>query len=288
MPREPTSLIWSVYEVRARASRAAQSCQSCTFTRTCRQLVIMAAITDTRASLEVTKGASLVDPIPVAGTPSLKSINEGDESDTLLMGPFPTEEEWATLPRVAGSIPWTAWTVAFVEFVERFSYYGTSAVFVNFIQKKLPPGSKTGAGFLKKPGSGALGMGQRASTGMTTCKCTTAHLGAFDLTVLQSTSSGPTSPPSSVPTPPINIGDVTSPFSMRTSSQSSATSSLSALPFLKSSSNRTPLWASLPLVSLLWVLEPVASSPIFHPLSRSSTRTSRPMFASTRTERRRL
>lgn len=130
----------------------------------------MAAITNTRASLEVTKGASLVDPIPVASTPSLKSTE--DESETLLLGPFPTEEEWATLPRVAGSIPWQAWTVAFVEFAERFSYYGTSAVFVNFIQKKLPKGSTTGAGFLKKPGSGALGKGQRASTGMTTCKFT--------------------------------------------------------------------------------------------------------------------
>jgi hypothetical protein len=43
-------------------------------------------------------------------------------------------------------------------------------VVVNFIQKDLPPGSKTGAGFLKKPGSGALGMGQRASTGLTMCK----------------------------------------------------------------------------------------------------------------------
>ncbi|KAJ6276428.1 POT family-domain-containing protein [Bipolaris maydis] len=80
---------------------------------------------------------------------------------------YPTEEEWSTLPRVAGKIPWQAWTVAVVEFVERFSYYGTSAVFVNFIQKPLPPGSVTGAGFLKKPGSGALDMGQRASTGLT-------------------------------------------------------------------------------------------------------------------------
>jgi hypothetical protein len=41
---------------------------------------------------------------------------------------------------------------------------------VNFIQKDLPPGSRTGAGFLKKPGSGALGMGQRASTGLTMCE----------------------------------------------------------------------------------------------------------------------
>lgn len=42
--------------------------------------------------------------------------------------PYPTEKEFATLPRVAGSIPWTAWTVAIVEFAERFSYYGTTAV----------------------------------------------------------------------------------------------------------------------------------------------------------------
>ena len=136
----------------------------------------MATITNTRASLEVTKGASLIDPLPVASTPSLHSTKTNDEADTLLLGPFPTEEEWATLPRVAGAIPWTAWTVAFVEFAERFSYYGTSAVFVNFIQKKLPKGSTTGAGFLKKPGSGALGKGQRASTGMTTCKCAPGRL----------------------------------------------------------------------------------------------------------------
>jgi POT family proton-dependent oligopeptide transporter len=79
---------------------------------------------DTRASLEVTKGATVLEPIPLdTDTPS--SILEDDQP---LLGPFPTEEEWATLPRVAGSIPWTAWTVAAVEFVERFSYYGTSAV----------------------------------------------------------------------------------------------------------------------------------------------------------------
>lgn len=79
---------------------------------------------DTRASLEVTKGATVLDPIPLeVSTPS--SIVAEEEH---LLGPFPTEEEWATLPRVAGRIPWTAWTVASVEFVERFSYYGTSAV----------------------------------------------------------------------------------------------------------------------------------------------------------------
>ena len=42
-----------------------------------------------------------------------------------------TNVKASTLPRVAGRIPWQAWTVAAVEFVERFSYYGTSAVFVS-------------------------------------------------------------------------------------------------------------------------------------------------------------
>ncbi|KAI8932552.1 hypothetical protein NX059_010727 [Plenodomus lindquistii] len=123
----------------------------------------MAYNTNVKASLEITKGATATDPIPIDAS----STNSFQDEGTHLLGPFPTEEEWATLPRVAGRIPWQAWTVAAVEFVERFSYYGTSAVFVNFIQKPLPPGSKTGAGFLKKPGSGALDMGQRASTGLT-------------------------------------------------------------------------------------------------------------------------
>jgi POT family proton-dependent oligopeptide transporter len=40
----------------------------------------------------------------------------------------PTEEEMATLRRVSGQIPWAAYTIAFVELCERFSYYGTTAV----------------------------------------------------------------------------------------------------------------------------------------------------------------
>ena len=40
----------------------------------------------------------------------------------------PTEEELNTLKRVSGTIPWTAYTIAFVEFCERFSYYGTTVV----------------------------------------------------------------------------------------------------------------------------------------------------------------
>jgi POT family proton-dependent oligopeptide transporter len=50
---------------------------------------------------------------------------------------------------------------------ERFAYYGTTAVFVNFIQRDLPtsgPFPEAGAAGDGQPG--ALGMGQRASTGL--------------------------------------------------------------------------------------------------------------------------
>ncbi|KKK13937.1 hypothetical protein P175DRAFT_0453555 [Aspergillus ochraceoroseus IBT 24754] len=77
---------------------------------------------------------------------------------------YPTEEEIHTLRRVAGNVHWTAYTVAFVELCERFSYYGTTAVFTNFIQQPLPDHSSAGAGFSGQ--SGALGQGQRASTGL--------------------------------------------------------------------------------------------------------------------------
>ncbi|KAF9480589.1 peptide transporter PTR2A [Pholiota conissans] len=80
---------------------------------------------------------------------------------------FPTEEERATLRRVPDSIPWASYLIAIVEFAERFSFYGSSVVFTNFIQRPLPPGSRTGSAGLHGQ-AGALGMGQRASTGLTT------------------------------------------------------------------------------------------------------------------------
>lgn len=45
-------------------------------------------------------------------------------------------------------------------------FINTDSVVVNFIQQPLPEGSTTGAGFEGQ--SGALDMGQRASTGLTT------------------------------------------------------------------------------------------------------------------------
>lgn len=41
---------------------------------------------------------------------------------------LPTDEELHTLRRVADTIPWRVYTIAFVELCERFSYYGTTVV----------------------------------------------------------------------------------------------------------------------------------------------------------------
>jgi len=46
------------------------------------------------------------------------------EFDADLEGEEPTAEELVTLRRVSGKIPWTAFTIAFVELCERFGYYG--------------------------------------------------------------------------------------------------------------------------------------------------------------------
>ncbi|KAG7095190.1 hypothetical protein E1B28_005967 [Marasmius oreades] len=94
-----------------------------------------------------------------ADEPELDGIHDGLE--------FPTDEERLTLRRVADSVPWNSYLIALVEMAERFSYYGTSVVFTNFIQWPLPDGSRTGAGGLNGQ-SGALGKGQQASTGLTT------------------------------------------------------------------------------------------------------------------------
>ncbi|KAK2040598.1 POT family protein [Colletotrichum somersetense] len=79
---------------------------------------------------------------------------------------YPTEEELLTLRRTHGKVDWLIYSIGFVEMCERFAYYGTTAVFVNFIAYPLPPGSTTGAGGTHEQ-AGALGLGQRASTALT-------------------------------------------------------------------------------------------------------------------------
>lgn len=72
---------------------------------------------------------------PLAGTVTEKRLGHGSISGAVQERPASfdeddevTEEELHTLRRVSGKIPWPAFTVAFVELCERFSYYGTTVV----------------------------------------------------------------------------------------------------------------------------------------------------------------
>ncbi|BGP29520.1 hypothetical protein JCM10296v2_001259 [Rhodotorula toruloides] len=92
------------------------------------------------------------------------SQTTGDDED---YPDAPTPEEKMTLRRVAGPINIASFLIGFIELAERFSYYGSTQVFTNFIQQPLPEGSTTGSSHAGQT-SGALGMGQQASTGLTT------------------------------------------------------------------------------------------------------------------------
>lgn len=78
----------------------------------------------------------------------------------------PTAEELRTLRRVSGKIKWTMYTIAFVEACERFSYYGSSVLYTNFVNRPLPAGSTTGAPLTPDGLPGALGMGPKAAQGI--------------------------------------------------------------------------------------------------------------------------
>jgi POT family proton-dependent oligopeptide transporter len=115
-------------------------------------------IDEKRASMAAERRSSVVtDPQAPAAAVSAGGVTAD--------GQFPTPEEMQSLRRIANKIPMKLFSIAFIELCERFSYYGCTVVFTNFIQQPLPPGSTTGADD-EQPG--ALGMGQRASTGITT------------------------------------------------------------------------------------------------------------------------
>ena len=60
----------------------------------------------------------------------------GIESSSLVSfeGDEPTEEERHTLRKISDKLPWSAFLVAMVELCERFTYYGLSGPFQNYIQ----------------------------------------------------------------------------------------------------------------------------------------------------------
>lgn len=68
---------------------------------------------------------------------------------------IPTEEEMQTLRRVTGPIPFRCWLIALVELAERFSYYGLSTPFQNYMSNG--PNDRP-AGVLQLKSSGATGL----------------------------------------------------------------------------------------------------------------------------------
>ncbi|PLN74898.1 PTR2-domain-containing protein [Aspergillus taichungensis] len=100
-------------------------------------------------------------PVDAAISPAVNEkeaeANERAISDTP-EGDEPTEEEARTLRHVAENLPLAAWLVAGVELCERFTYYGMSGLFQNYINLPLD-GSK---------GRGALGMGHQGATALST------------------------------------------------------------------------------------------------------------------------
>ena len=83
---------------------------------------------------------------------SLVSVNDSPDPDE------PTEEEKQTLRKVSDKLPWSAFLVALIELCERFTYYGLTGPFQNYIQNP-PSGGATGV-------RGAIGGGQKEATGL--------------------------------------------------------------------------------------------------------------------------
>lgn len=54
----------------------------------------------------------------------------------------PTEEDWANLKEMADDIPKAAYLVILIEFCERFTYYGLTGPFQNYIQNPAPESCK--------------------------------------------------------------------------------------------------------------------------------------------------
>ncbi|KAL4950613.1 POT family-domain-containing protein [Aspergillus filifer] len=109
--------------------------------------------------VEATLPASVADTTtgPAAATEKDQFVDEKALSDTP-DGEEPNAVENKSLRHVAENLPLSAWLVAIVELCERFTYYGMSGLFQNYVQRSLD-GSE---------GRGALGMGHQGATGLTT------------------------------------------------------------------------------------------------------------------------
>ncbi|CDS04124.1 hypothetical protein LRAMOSA07079 [Lichtheimia ramosa] len=98
---------------------------------------------------------------------SIQGYKEEYELDEFVLaendsnGPEPTEEDYKNLREVTDSIPYSAYLIILIEFCERFTYYGLSGPFQNYIQYPDPvdyPADQPGA----------MGKGQQTATALNT------------------------------------------------------------------------------------------------------------------------
>ncbi|CAN6615515.1 peptide transporter Ptr2p [Trichomonascus vanleenenianus] len=85
-------------------------------------------------------------------------VSNGDETQVEVQakGPAPTEEELLTLRKVTDDLPLSMWLVAIVELCERFTYYGISGPFQNYMQLSRDDPTQPGG----------IGLGHQAATAL--------------------------------------------------------------------------------------------------------------------------
>ncbi|TFB00742.1 Peptide transporter PTR2, partial [Trichoderma ghanense] len=127
--------------------------------------------THERGTAEILSGAAPIESEELGVT--LDRLHD-DIEKAPLEGPDgrePTEEEKASLRKVAGSIPAISWVLCVAELAERASYYGASQVFNDFMQFPLPKGGN-GSGAVPKNNpnghAGALNEGLQFASAFST------------------------------------------------------------------------------------------------------------------------
>ncbi|CAO3694701.1 unnamed protein product [Umbelopsis ramanniana] len=89
------------------------------------------------------------------------SFSDVDLTEDDTYGVVPTDEDWTQLREVADVLPLSAYLVILIEFCERFTFYGLSGPFQNYIQAPDP-------GSYPADQPGALGKGQQTATALNT------------------------------------------------------------------------------------------------------------------------
>lgn len=70
------------------------------------------------------------------------SFSDVDLTEDDTYGVVPTDEDWTQLREVADVLPLSAYLVILIEFCERFTFYGLSGPFQNYIQAPDPGSCK--------------------------------------------------------------------------------------------------------------------------------------------------